>query len=233
MRMIYKIFLGLFALASISCTQLQAQTKDSLFFVFLNTNPNKAKLSKEQVETLQAAHLQNIEKLADEGKLLAAGPFDTGGGFFVIQADDMKQVKEIIGTDPAIAANRYIIEIYPFSIRINDLCGATKPYEMVTYQFIELIADNNFSGNMNQMINENNIFMGNLANENDFVITQGIFDEYNSGILILDLPDTEKAEQIIKQNPAVQAGQLNYEVKPLWMAKGTFCKKYSVGKNGN
>ena len=83
----YKILLSLFALAIFSFSQIQAQTNDNLFFVFLNTNPNKAKLSTEQVESLQAAHLKNIEKLADEGKLFAAGPFDTGGGFFVIHAD--------------------------------------------------------------------------------------------------------------------------------------------------
>ena len=220
-----KIFLSLFTLAIFSFTQLQAQTNENLFFVFLNTNANKAKLSTEQVENLQAAHLQNIEKLSDEGKLLAAGPFDTGGGFFVIHADNIEQANEIISTDPAIAANRYIIEIYPFSIRINDLCGAKKPYEMVTYQFVRITADLTYFGDLDQMIYDNRIFMGKIANENDFVVTQGIFDEYNSGILILDVPSTEEAIEIINQHPAVQAGQLKYEVMPVWMAKGTFCKR--------
>lgn len=204
---------------------LGAQTNDNLFFVFLNTNPNKAKLSTEQVESLQAAHLQNIEKLAGEGKLLAAGPFDTGGGFFVIHAESVEQAKEYIGTDPAIAADRYIIEIFPFSIRINDLCGAKKPYEMVTYQFIRLTADMSYFGDLDKQIHDNRFFMAELANKNDFVITQGTFDEYNSGILILDLPTSEEAVEIIKQHPAVKEGQLNYEVKPLWIAKGTFCKR--------
>jgi len=221
----YKFLLSFFALTIFSLSQIQAQTNENLFFVFLNTNPNKAKLSTEQVESLQAAHLQNIEKLADEGKLLAAGPFDTGGGFFIIHADGMKQVKEIISTDPAISADRYIIEIYPFSIRINDLCGAKKPYEMVTYQFVELTADLTYYGDLNQIAYDNRIFMGKLANETGFVITQGAFDEYNSGVLILNVPTTEEAIEIIQQHPAVKAGQLKYEVKPVWMAKGTFCKK--------
>lgn len=221
----YKILLSLFALAIFSFSQIQAQTNDNLFFVFLNTNPNKAKLSTEQVESLQAAHLKNIEKLADEGKLFAAGPFDTGGGFFVIHAESMEQAKEFISTDPAIAANRYIIEIFPFSIRINDLCGAKKPYEMVTYQFVRLNADLTYFGDLDQMIHDNRIFMAELANNNDFVITQGVFDEYNSGVLILDVPTSEEAVEIIKQHPAVQDGQLTYEVKPLWIAKGTFCKR--------
>ena len=137
----------------------------------------------------------------------------------------IEQANEIISTDPAIAANRYIIEIFPFSIRINDLCGAKKPYEMVTYQFVRLSADLTYFGDLDQMIHDNRIFMAELANNNDFVITQGVFDEYNSGVLILDVPTSEEAVEIIKQHPAVQAGQLTYEVKPLWIAKGTFCKR--------
>ena len=220
-----KILASLFVLTFFAFNQLNAQTNDKLYFVFLNTNPNKAKLSTEQVESLQAAHLQNIEKLADEGKLLAAGPFDTGGGFFVIHAENTEQVNDIISTDPAIAANRYIIETYPFSIRINDLCGAKKPYEMVTYQFVRLTADLTYFGDLDQLIHDNRIFMADLANKNDFVITQGAFDNYNSGVLILDVPTTEEAIDIIKEHPAVKEGQVKYEVKPLWIAKGTFCKR--------
>jgi uncharacterized protein YciI len=220
-----KILLILFTLAIISSSQTQAQTNDNLFFVFLNTNPNKAKLSTEQVESLQAAHLQNIEKLSEEGKLFAAGPFDTGGGFFIIHADNIEQANEFISTDPAIAANRYIIEIYPFSIRINDLCGAKEPYEMVTYQFVRLTADHSYFGDLDQMIHDNRFFMANLANDNDYVITQGVFDEFNSGVLILEVSTSEEAVAIIKQHPAVKDGQLKYEVKPVWMAKGTFCKR--------
>lgn len=221
------IFLNLFTLTvfALSFSQLQAQSNENLFFVFLNTNPNKANLSTEKVEALQAAHMQNIEKLADEGKLLAAGPFDTGGGFFIIQTGDIEHARTIINTDPAIQANRYIIEIFPFSIRLNALCGAKEPYEMVTYQFIRITADLTYFGDLDQMIRENRIFMGNLNSENDFVITQGVFDEYNSGVLILDVSTKEEAEEIIKKHPAVAAGQLKYEIKPLWIAKGTFCKK--------
>ena len=96
---------------------------------------------------------------------------------------------------------------------------------MVTYQFVKITADLTYFGDLDQMIYDNRLFMGNLTIENDFVIAQGVFDEYNSGVLILDVPTTEEAVEIIKQHPAVKAGQLKYEVMPVWMAKGTFCKR--------
>jgi uncharacterized protein YciI len=75
------------------------------------------------------------------------------------------------------------------------------------------------------MIKENRIFMANLNNTEEFVVVAGTFDDSNSGILILDLSTPEEAEKIILQNPAVVTGQLDYEIKQLWIAKGTFCKK--------
>lgn len=216
---------SIFVLALLTLSQLQAQTSDSLFFVFLNTNPNKEKLSAEKVDSLQAAHLQNIEKLAKEGVLLAAGPFDTGGGLFIITAENIEQANLVLSTDPAIAANRYIIEIYPFSLRINGLCRPKEPYVMVTYQFIRLKANPAFSGESSQMVENSKVFMENLNNDTDFVVVQGVFDDLNSGILVLNVETKDEAEEIIIKNPAINERQLDYEIKPLWIADGTFCKK--------
>jgi uncharacterized protein YciI len=198
---------------------------NNLFFVFLNTNPDRQEISKEKVEQLQAEHLKNIDRLAKEGIIKAAGPFDGGGGIFILKAENLESANEILQSDPAIHANRFKLEIFPMMIANNDLCGAKEPYEMVTYQFIRTIANPGFNGDVDEMFRENRIFMANLNNTNDYVIVQGNFSMENDGFLILDVKDTQAAEKIIKQDPAVQQGQLNYEIKSLWIAKGTFCKK--------
>ena len=109
----YYIVLSLILLTSF---QVSAQKNNDLFFVFLNSNPEKAELSKEKVDALQAAHLDNIAKLSEEGKLLAAGPFDGGGGMFILDAKDQFQAWDYLNTDPAIKANRYKVEVIPFDI---------------------------------------------------------------------------------------------------------------------
>lgn len=197
----------------------------NLFFVFLNPNPEKQIISQEKVEQLQAGHINNIERLADEGIMKAAGPFEGGGGIFILQTKDIESAREILQTDPAIKADRFKLEIFPLMLANNSLCGAKKPYEMVTYQFVRTIANPDYKGDVNAMSRENRIFMANLNNNNDFVIAQGNFSEQNDGFLLLDVKDAKTAEQIIKKHPAVQKGQLNYEIKSLLIAKGTFCKK--------
>jgi len=65
------------------------------------------------VESLQAGHMANIQKMADMGKLVAAGPMgDTGQlrGIFIFRADSVAEVKAMAQADPAINAGRLKID---------------------------------------------------------------------------------------------------------------------------
>lgn len=215
---------GLFVVTLLFSVYVTGQSNE-LFFVFLNNNPAKALLSEDQVESLQTAHLQNIERLAKEGIMKAAGPFDGGGGLFILESESIETANEILQSDPAIKADRFNIEVFPLMLANNDLCGAKEPYEMVSYQFIRLISDVEYFGDPDVMFAKNRVFMADLNNNNDFVIAQGNFTKYNDGFLILNVADAASAEEIIKQHPNVKESQLKYEIKSLWIAKGTFCKR--------
>jgi len=220
------LFYLVFTLISVmTFSNLLGQNSPGMYFTFLNSNPDKPLISEEKQQELQNAHLLNLETMADQGTLLAAGPFDGGGGMLLLQADNIDDAKGLVLADPAVKANRFNTETYPFMIAGNDYCGAKKPYEMVTYQFVRFISDVEYFGDMDKMNMENRIFLGELNNDNDYVIVYGGWGEYNDGILILDVATTEEAEKLVAKHPAVKAGQLKYEVKQLWIAKGTFCKK--------
>ena len=222
MRKKLPVILLLLALFLVNLSQAQS---NNLFFVFLNTNPDKEQLDEEKTEQIQAAHLQNIDMLAKEGIIRAAGPFEGGGGFLILNTEDEESANTILQTDPAIKANRFVTEIFPLMLAHNDLCGAKEPYEMVTYQFVRTIFNLDYFGDLDKWFAENRVFMADLNNHNDFVIAQGNFNNYNDGFLILDVADASAAEKIIKQHPAVQEGQINFEIKSLYIAKGTFCKR--------
>lgn len=218
-----KKYLFTISLVVLSGIQLIAQNNKELFFVFLNTNPDKEKISESQVESLQTAHLKNIEKLAKEGKILSAGPFEGGGGMFVISADDQFQVWEYLKTDPAIEAKRYKIEVLPFKVWNGNICAAREPYDMVNYQFVRLISNPDFKGDERPLIHDNRIFMSNLMREHNEVLIYGFFSEFNDGMVVID-GSPELAEQLIKEHGSVKAGQLGYEIKTLYIAKGSFCE---------
>lgn len=198
--------------------------KDNLYFVFLNTNPDREKLSEEKVNDLHKQHLDNITRLNKEGVIIAAGPFDGGGGLFIMKAENMDKINSYLYTDPAIAADRYILEVFPLSIYNGKLCDVPEDYEMVTYQFVRLRSNGKTTEEDGKAIHDNRVFMQQLQFDTKELVVHAKFNEINDGFLILNVDNTEKANEIMNTHPSVIAGSILFESKPLWIAKGTFCE---------
>lgn len=60
--------------------------------------------------------MANIQKMADDGLLVLAGPFaDTlGGGIFVLKTATIEETERILQNDPAIKAGRLKYTIRPW-----------------------------------------------------------------------------------------------------------------------
>ncbi len=83
---------------------------------FLKAGPNRNQDSVEAV-TLQRAHLDNIKRLANEGKLVLAGPFlddQEVRGIYVFNVTSVEEAEELTSTDPAIKAGRLVMELHPW-----------------------------------------------------------------------------------------------------------------------
>jgi len=83
---------------------------------FLKAGPNKPKDSVASAE-LQKAHLKNIMRLANEGKLIIAGPFLDNQeirGVFIFNVSTVEEAKKLTETDPAIKAGELIMELHPW-----------------------------------------------------------------------------------------------------------------------
>jgi uncharacterized protein YciI len=83
---------------------------------FLKSGPNRPKDSAAQAE-LQKAHLKNITRLADEGKLIIAGPFMDDQpirGIFIFNVNTIEEAKKLTETDPAVKAGSLIMELHPW-----------------------------------------------------------------------------------------------------------------------
>ena len=80
---------------------------------FLKRGPNRD-MPKEEADKLQAAHMANISKLADEGKLLLAGPFFGDGdlrGIYIFDVQTLEEAEALTKTDPAIQQGSLIMEL--------------------------------------------------------------------------------------------------------------------------
>lgn len=121
-----------FILAMMLCTTaLQAQQKqfnkqlaDSLkadeygmkpyVMAFLKKGPNRNQDSA-TAAGLQKAHMDNINRMAKEGKLVVAGPFMDNGdirGIYIFDVKSIEEAKILTETDPAVKAGRLTMELH-------------------------------------------------------------------------------------------------------------------------
>ena len=83
---------------------------------FLKKGPNRDRDSSEAYD-LQMAHMENIGKMADEGKLVLAGPFMDDGeirGIYIFNVKTVEEAKALTETDPAIQAGSLVMELIPW-----------------------------------------------------------------------------------------------------------------------
>ena len=95
---------------------------------FLKAGPNRDQDSV-TAANLQRAHLDNIQRLADEGKLVLAGPFMDDGeirGIYIFNVTSLDEARKLTETDPAIIAGRLEMELHTWYgsaavMKVNDI----------------------------------------------------------------------------------------------------------------
>ena len=80
---------------------------------FLKKGPNRD-MSPEKAAELQAAHMENIGKMAEAGQLVLAGPFFGDGelrGIYIFNVPTIEEAEALTNTDPAIQAGSLEMEL--------------------------------------------------------------------------------------------------------------------------
>ncbi|HEY0895787.1 MAG TPA: YciI family protein [Sphingobacteriaceae bacterium] len=71
---------------------------------------------KEKLQGLFRGHMANIQRLADEGKLVVAGPLgkneQTYRGIFIFDVRTVAEAKELVLTDPAVKAQVFDADFF-------------------------------------------------------------------------------------------------------------------------
>ena len=109
---------GVVAYDSVLARQVEADDYGMSPYVmaFLKAGPNRSQNEEEAAE-LQRAHLDNINRLAETGKLVLAGPFLDDGeirGIYIFNVATLEEAEALTATDPAVKAGRLIMELHPW-----------------------------------------------------------------------------------------------------------------------
>ncbi len=89
----------------------------SYVLVILKTGSHTT-ASQEESALAFRGHMENISRLSDEGKLIVAGPLgrneQTYRGIFVFDVASVEDARDLVQTDPAVAAGLLEADLYPW-----------------------------------------------------------------------------------------------------------------------
>ena len=96
----------------------------AVYHVFLlKKGPNWSPESTPEIKALQEAHLANLRRLAEMGKLILNGPlldsFATSGevrGIGVLKTDTLAEAEELVATDPMVKVGRLVFELHAWMV---------------------------------------------------------------------------------------------------------------------
>lgn len=220
-------FIILFSMFLLCDNHIQAQKNTGQYFVFLNRNPDRTVISDDSAKKLQAGHMANMEELSKQGKLICAGPFDNGGGIFVIIAGSTSEALEIISGDPTIKTKRFLLECFPLTINSGNICKVEGDIKMVDYQFIRYrynpMAKMPSPVAIQKVFEEHITYLAWLKGQDEKLLFDADFGQWDGGFMLVDQQDAEKANFIANNDPLVISGVYTQEFRKLWVAQGAFC----------
>ena len=112
------LLIALLALpAALACRSAPLETpKKAYTLVFLVTGPKSASIGADEKKTIFDGHMANIRRLADEDKLLIAGPFGKEKpdpalrGIFLLDTPELATARAWTETDPGVRAGEFAAE---------------------------------------------------------------------------------------------------------------------------
>jgi uncharacterized protein YciI len=124
-----RILILFFFIANIACAQQKSDVEyDSLLaqkvgadqygmktyaLVYLKNGPNRNQDSA-TIAKIQRGHMDHIQKMSNDGKLILAGPFMDNGdvrGIFIFNTS-LEEAKQLTEKDPAVISGRLIMELH-------------------------------------------------------------------------------------------------------------------------
>jgi uncharacterized protein YciI len=87
------------------------------YLILLYRGPKSTGEITPETQRTQGAHMANIRRMADEGKLIMAGPMGDDSklrGIFVLRVGSLQEAQALAAEDPAVKAGRLVPEVHPW-----------------------------------------------------------------------------------------------------------------------
>jgi uncharacterized protein YciI len=107
-------------------------------FVILKTGSNHID-DKAVLDSLFRGHFENMNRLAESGKLVVAGPFDTNPmsyrGIFILNVTDKAEAEKLLENDPTVGEKIFDVELYDWygSAALSESLKVHKKIEKIKF----------------------------------------------------------------------------------------------------
>jgi uncharacterized protein YciI len=202
------------------------------FVVFLRRSPDRKPLTKEEGDRIQAAHMANIHKMAQDGVLVAAGPFEdtppTISGIFVFKTDSLATAQRIAAQDPTVVEHRNTVDVHAWEgpARIGEEYSLLHklhpkaPENMQVHPFCMLFHGPAWGSSTEQQsawIEQHKQYVEQLKALGKLSAAGPVEDsaDFVGLVIFRPIPDAE-AKELMEADPAVKAGALRIEYHRWW-----------------
>lgn len=205
---------------------------EQLFWIFLTTGKSSAGVANETIEEMQSAHLANFKVLAEQKKLLTAGPMTDPEkrmrGIVVVRAKNRQEVRAMFKDDPYVQQGYLNVEATEMDFEYGTLNTRITPDGLEEFRLVMLEKNGSASEDPDrESQEENQSYIAEMSTEKDMLLT--VFlpkQEFNrTAILIMAKGENDDAiNEKVSNIPAVKNGAWKSRIFPLRMGKGTLTK---------
>lgn len=102
-------------LLSLAACTTRGHADADYVFVYLKTGPSSATNTPAQKQEIFKGHMANMNRLADERKLIIAGPYakpadPSWRGLFLFDTPSIDEARKFVATDPGVVAGEFVAE---------------------------------------------------------------------------------------------------------------------------
>lgn len=213
------------------------KTEPRLFWIFLNAGKSTEGVDSEKVQEMQREHLANFKKLAEEEKLLTAGPLTDPEkkmrGIVIVRAQSKSVLKEFFQTDPFVQQGYLSIEAIEMNLELGDLNAKINPQGLEEYRLVVFERNGDQNSDATEPVSQSEKqdsygaqIVAQLAKDKDVLL--GASFSAKSGpnrhaVIVFAKPEDDEAiAKKVQDIPVVKSGLLRHRLFPLFMGKGTF-----------
>lgn len=200
------------------------------YVAFLRPDPARKPLTNEEGERIQAAHMANIQKMAKDGVLISAGPFDdtphTISGIFIFKVESLERAKEIALKDPTVVEHRNTIDVHAWDgpagigdeyFRLHKLDPKT-PENMQIHPLCILMRAGPSDANR-ELLQEHVRYIEKLKADGKLNAAGRVDgDDQMAGLIVFRPIPIEEAKRLMADDPSVKGGLFNVEYHQWWSA---------------